>query len=71
MARTIYISGPISIPALREEGDTRASVRPRVCWISIPALREEGDNRNAFQRIDSCISIPALREEGDQPLFGQ
>ena len=57
---------PISIHALREEGDSqmvrRAGGHMR---ISIHALREEGDT---YRRLNECsipISIHALREEGD------
>ena len=58
---------PISIHALREEGDLR---RFRPCGpadqISIHALREEGDTL-IQSRLDETkiISIHALREEGD------
>ena len=36
----------ISIPALREEGDSPRSFGGRIWIISIPALREEGDSKN-------------------------
>ena len=56
---------PISIHALREEGDWRAqstASRPR---ISIHALREEGDGSPGWLVLRQLISIHALREEGD------
>ena len=37
---------PISIHALREEGDYFFFVPSRLLWISIHALREEGDSKN-------------------------
>ena len=60
---------PISIHALREEGDLGCRLRQRQDWISIHALREEGD----LVSTDNCqthdISIHALREEGDYHTF--
>ena len=56
---------PISIHALREEGDWRAqstASRPR---ISIHALREEGDGSPGWLVLRQLISIHALREQGD------
>ncbi len=56
---------PISIHALREEGDVDLVVVNVVRVISIHALREEGD-RWIWRFISaSSISIHALREEGD------
>ena len=43
MPRLRYVSGPISIHALREEGDQRYGDRILWQYISIHALREEGD----------------------------
>ena len=55
---------PISIHALREEGDVDLVVVNVVRVISIHALREEGD-RWIWRFISaSSISIHALREEG-------
>ena len=64
-----FFSGvrPISIHALREEGDDVQSYDRSTELISIHALREEGD----FWMLSYCccktISIHALREEGDHP----
>ena len=58
---------PISIHALREEGDYCKAVNTAEAdAISIHALREEGDPRAAVVEDNSAISIHALREEGDQ-----
>ena len=58
---------PISIHALREEGDSSRSSSYVPQSISIHALREEGDaGKFVFQVIGICISIHALREEGDE-----
>ena len=58
---------PISIHALREEGDSRYYARKAATGaISIHALREEGDftkSRLFAKKVN--ISIHALREEGD------
>ena len=61
---------PISIHALREEGDAGAKPQRSVNYISIHALREEGDpsSRNTG-RLPHKISIHALREEGDARNF--
>ena len=58
---------PISIHALREEGDGRwRRTEPGAGEISIHALREEGDhNGNDMPVPNLDISIHALREEGD------
>ena len=57
---------PISIHALREEGDDVPGVEAKDAWdISIHALREEGDGRVPFCFPCRKISIHALREEGD------
>ena len=58
---------PISIHALREEGDQpRQRHQPRAVHISIHALREEGDYGKDAQLTKAVeISIHALREEGD------
>ena len=57
---------PISIHALREEGDRKPLFCAIIEVISIHALREEGD---LLVRLESSlelfISIHALREEGD------
>ena len=58
---------PISIHALRGEGDGGLSLRPPSGGISIHALRGEGDQ--ACHRACPCplhISIHALRGEGDE-----
>ena len=56
---------PISIHALREEGDRRCDALPDPGQISIHALREEGDLRAPARFTEISISIHALREEGD------
>ena len=56
---------PISIHALREEGDLFSQVCKDGIVISIHALREEGDGTSWSWRTLPCISIHALREEGD------
>ena len=63
---------PISIHALREEGDKISSgIRVFLQPISIHALREEGDSRRAAAvTAFQYISIHALREEGDTSLHG-
>ena len=57
---------PISIHALREEGDPRLFPISRHTKISIHALREEGDQWAKKVRLVFVISIHALREEGDR-----
>ena len=58
--------GPISIHALREEGDVYPSFGVNVAlYISIHALREEGDRIAQRRGGSERISIHALREEGD------
>ena len=58
---------PISIHALREEGDAYEPFHLREkIEISIHALREEGDLSASYYYTFSKISIHALREEGDQ-----
>ena len=60
---------PISIHALREEGDNCSSLAAAMTGrISIHALREEGDRwlYRMFHRY--LISIHALREEGDMAV---
>ena len=56
---------PISIHALREEGDSGCKMALSQKGISIHALREEGDLLQGFQHPHIPISIHALREEGD------
>ena len=57
---------PISIHALRGEGDPRKAIGDHVDDISIHALRGEGDNDTAEKRNKNRnISIHALRGEGD------
>ena len=57
---------PISIHALREEGDDKETFTMADFKISIHALREEGDAHDLFAiTVDIAISIHALREEGD------
>ena len=57
---------PISIHALREEGDSSRNVTKFVYpGISIHALREEGDRSRLGFCCWQSISIHALREEGD------
>ena len=58
---------PISIHALREEGDLQHDLFGNVQHISIHALREEGDGAIAHCQHFAQISIHALREEGDRP----
>ena len=60
--------GPISIHALREEGDHIIAGLQFGIAISIHALREEGDY-SEVQAVDAdLISIHALREEGDDAV---
>ena len=63
----VNIQFPISIHALREEGDVhRKNDDLDSTYISIHALREEGDAAHPSDREQvSQISIHALREEGD------
>ena len=57
---------PISIHALREEGDLQGTFPGQpFTVISIHALREEGDVVLCSGQVSSAISIHALREEGD------
>ena len=57
---------PISIHALRVEGDIGGKHGFSVDLISIHALRVEGDHKSAFNVINRIvISIHALRVEGD------
>ena len=56
---------PISIHALREEGDSPINSRSQWALISIHALREEGDGDHRLFQLPFKISIHALREEGD------
>ena len=57
---------PISIHALREEGDADEKILTNAQEdISIHALREEGDSRSPRPAFRISISIHALREEGD------
>ena len=56
---------PISIHALREEGDDLDGSSSEAKVISIHALREEGDAEFAVLHQVTEISIHALREEGD------
>ena len=56
---------PISIHALREEGDLRVLACTALFSISIHALREEGDIAAGLKTVFFGISIHALREEGD------
>ena len=57
---------PISIHALREEGDAKQYHSAKSWNISIHALREEGDWKYMTRLyVDERISIHALREEGD------
>ena len=58
---------PISIHALREEGDRKIMKTTMDRGISIHALREEGDPPQTSAAADRVISIHALREEGDLP----
>ena len=62
-----FFSGvrPISIHALREEGDDGVIAGQLAPVISIHALREEGDDVQSYDRSTELISIHALREEGD------
>ena len=63
----------ISIHALREEGDVKASVHLQTAYISIHALREEGD-----PEPDSCdcefvvfLSTPSARRATELHSFRQ
>ena len=56
---------PISIHALREEGDGLCCGHIFCIHISIHALREEGDLTILVVLLSCVISIHALREEGD------
>ena len=60
------ICPPISIHALREEGDVATSATGTGTFISIHALREEGDKIAISRWLNPAISIHALREEGDK-----
>ena len=61
---------PISIHALREEGDLLGKFNiDDICSISIHALREEGDSAPDACHRKHQISIHALREEGDLLLL--
>ena len=63
---------PISIHALREEGDLQKQGYKRRMVISIHALREEGDDQDHAEDVaGDGISIHALREEGDRRLVAQ
>mgnify|MGYP000012645963 FL=1 len=58
---------PISIHALREEGDFLGLSVRYDKLISIHALREEGDPFTKEElKVYKKISIHALREEGDK-----
>ena len=54
---------PISIHALREEGDVRATPTDSMTWISIHALREEGDRMACCtaSRLSTFLSTPSAR----------
>ena len=69
MVRQLGAVPPISIHALREEGDRgTAQCTQAGRSISIHALREEGDYIKIIIHNGRSISIHALREEGD-PCF--
>ena len=59
------VTEPISIHALREEGDASSCKLLPYFIISIHALREEGDISFGKAAVADFISIHALREEGD------
>ena len=61
----LRLSQPISIHALREEGDLFRNRQELHQLISIHALREEGDVNAYRENKRLMISIHALREEGD------
>ena len=63
--RRAFRHRPISIHALREEGDGVGFPGAAGKEISIHALREEGDLGVLCGVLDLNISIHALREEGD------
>ena len=66
VAIMILAALPISIHALRGEGDKRSGISMRKpTTISIHALRGEGDRRRTGHRRHCGISIHALRGEGD------
>ena len=48
---------PISIHALREEGDITSSRPATTGHISIHALREEGDSKNGEKHLRFCFII--------------
>ena len=66
MPRLRYVSWPISIHALREEGDLRtsASMPPACRFLSTPSARRATGHPQQIHGI-CLISIHALREEGD------
>ena len=66
MSTAFWPTTPISIHALREEGDAPCRNSARYApFISIHALREEGDAVGGPRHPVDAISIHALREEGD------
>ncbi len=62
---TYYEYSPISIHALRVEGDVGFVERAHNVKISIHALRVEGDSLYRYHQKFLKISIHALRVEGD------
>ena len=66
-----YVAVPISIHALRVEGDLRAGYGSANLYpISIHALRVEGDVYLDENVTGNLISIHALRVEGDKRQQG-
>ena len=63
MGKPLPLVPPISIHALREEGDLTTDTELRQTVISIHALREEGDNvpREWIERVVVFLSTPSAR----------
>ena len=67
MPRLRYVSGTISIHALREEGDLAANYVQASAYkfLSTPSARRATSGDRLFDHAGE-ISIHALREEGDE-----
>ena len=61
-----FMGEVISIHALREEGDTKLTVRKQThtTFLSTPSVRR-ATNYKILRKVSNIISIHALREEGD------
>ena len=68
----IFVTSLISIHALREEGDAKATLchRPAGVFLSTPSARRATYKRRLRDVLVS-ISIHALREEGDKEIYAQ